>query len=58
MLHLMVVTGGLGSTSRSTIYSEMSAGVEGRQRGGADKKTMEMRTQKARIFHSKVSTVW
>ena len=54
VLHLMVVAGGLGSTHRSTIYSEMSAREEGRQRGGADWKTMEMRAQKARIFHSKV----
>ncbi len=55
VLHLMVVAGGLGTTPRSPLHSaDISTFMGARAVGGADKKTLEMRTNKAKIFHSKV----
>lgn len=56
VLHLMVVAGGLGTTPRSTLHTANISNSFGAV-APADRKTLEMRTQKAKIFHSKVSYV-
>ncbi len=50
----MVVVGGLGTTPRSPLYSADITFMGARAVDGVDKKTLEMRTNKAKIFHGKV----